>query len=223
MIMGFIDKMRALGPAVESTCRVLTEHGCRVAARTYRAWKTRPTPADRTVRDAVIIDALLGTSGTPEGLYGRRKMTHHLRRSGHPGPVLHHRPADDRAGDERGVSRQRRADHDPGQGRTPGRGPAQPGLHRHGPQHRLDRGLHVLPDVGGVRLRRLRRRRVRPADRGLARRHRQEDQPGPDPGADRSVGTRPSKVIRSPQGTCCITATQAVKPDSTGGRNTVCM
>ena len=83
MIMGFIDEMRALGHAVESTCRVLTEHGCRVAARTYRAWMTRPAPADRTVRDAVIIDALLGTRGTPEGLYGRRKMTHHLRRSGH--------------------------------------------------------------------------------------------------------------------------------------------
>jgi hypothetical protein len=35
--MAFIDDMRATGHAVESTCRVLTEHGCRVAARTYRA------------------------------------------------------------------------------------------------------------------------------------------------------------------------------------------
>ena len=39
MIMAFIDDMRAKDHAVESTCRVLTEHGCKVAARTYRAWK----------------------------------------------------------------------------------------------------------------------------------------------------------------------------------------
>ena len=38
--------------------------------------------ADRTVSDAVVIDALLATRGTPEGLYGRRKMTAHLRRQG---------------------------------------------------------------------------------------------------------------------------------------------
>ena len=31
----------------------------------------------------MVIDALLATRTTPEGLYGRRKMTHHLRRSGH--------------------------------------------------------------------------------------------------------------------------------------------
>jgi transposase InsO family protein len=82
--MAFIDDMRAKDHAVESICRVLTEHGCQVAARTYRAWKqvTRPIAA-RTVSDAVITDALLATRGTPEGLYGRRKMTHWLRRQGH--------------------------------------------------------------------------------------------------------------------------------------------
>ena len=82
--MAFIDDMKASGHAVESTCRVLTEHGCKVAARTYRSWKqtTRPI-ATRTVSDAVIIDALLSVQGTPEGLYGRRKMTRWLRRQGH--------------------------------------------------------------------------------------------------------------------------------------------
>lgn len=82
--MAFIDDMRAKDHAVESICAVLTEHGCKVAARTYRAWKqvTRPIAA-RTVSDAVITDALLETRGTPEGLYGRRKMTHWLRRQGH--------------------------------------------------------------------------------------------------------------------------------------------
>lgn len=82
--MAFIDDMKASGHAVESTCRVLTEHGCRVAARTYRSWKqaSRPIPT-RTVSDAVISDALIGVQGTPEGLYGRRKMTRWLRRQGH--------------------------------------------------------------------------------------------------------------------------------------------
>jgi transposase InsO family protein len=82
--MAFIDDMRSKGHAVESTCRVLTEHGCKVAARTYRAWKQAHRPiAARTISDAVLTDALLQTPGTPEGLYGRRKMTHWLRRQGH--------------------------------------------------------------------------------------------------------------------------------------------
>jgi putative transposase len=82
--MAFIDDMRAAGHAVESTCRVLSSQGCRVAARTYRSWKQANRPiAPRTVSDAVITYALIGTRGTPEGLYGRRKMTHWLRRQGH--------------------------------------------------------------------------------------------------------------------------------------------
>ena len=81
--MAFIDDMRAQGYAVESTCRVLTEHGCPVAARTYRSWRTTfRTIAARTVSDAVVLDALLATRNTPEALYGRRKMTHLLRRRG---------------------------------------------------------------------------------------------------------------------------------------------
>ena len=82
--MAFIDDMRSQGHAVESTCRVLTEHSCGVAARTYRSWKqtTRPIAA-RTVSDAVLMDTLISVRGTPEGLYGRRKMTRWLRRQGH--------------------------------------------------------------------------------------------------------------------------------------------
>jgi putative transposase len=91
MIMGFIDTMRAQGHAVESVCRVLREQGCQVAARTYRAWRRR-RPAARTVADAQLIDAIKDTCWrrdergtlrlTPEGLYGRRKLTAHLRRGG---------------------------------------------------------------------------------------------------------------------------------------------
>jgi putative transposase len=89
--MGFVDAQRAEGHAVESICRVLREQGCQIAARTYRAWRTR-RPAYRTVTDAVVLDAVRDTAWTvgpdavrrlaPEGLYGRRKMLAHLRRAG---------------------------------------------------------------------------------------------------------------------------------------------
>lgn len=89
--MGFVDAMRAEGHAVESICRVLREQGCQVAARTYRDWKTRP-PAARTVADAELVDIIRdvcwrrdedgGLRLTPEGLYGRRKLTAYLRRIG---------------------------------------------------------------------------------------------------------------------------------------------
>jgi hypothetical protein len=61
---------------------VLTEHGVQVAPRTYRNWKTA-APSARTVTDARLTDALRATVDTPEGMYGRRKMTAYLRRQGH--------------------------------------------------------------------------------------------------------------------------------------------
>jgi putative transposase len=90
--MGFVDTMRAEGHAVESICRVLREQGCRIAARTYRAWKQTNRPiAARTMTDAQVIDAIRDIAWatdprgrrklTPEGLYGRRKMTALLRRT----------------------------------------------------------------------------------------------------------------------------------------------
>ena len=74
--------MRAQKYRVESICRVLTEQGVAVAGRTYRNWKTAAASA-RTITDAWLTDALRATVGTPEGMYGRRKMTAHLRRRGH--------------------------------------------------------------------------------------------------------------------------------------------
>ncbi|HCG54645.1 IS3 family transposase [Brevibacterium sp.] len=82
MIMGFIDQMRAEGHAVESVCRVLRQEGCQIAARTYRAWRHRSASA-RDTSDAVLLNVLHDLVGTPEGLYGRRKMTAWLRRQGH--------------------------------------------------------------------------------------------------------------------------------------------
>jgi putative transposase len=74
--------MRAQNYRVESICRVLTEQGVQVAGRTYRNWK-HAAPSARTITDAGLIDALRATIGTPEGMYGRRKMTAYLRRQGH--------------------------------------------------------------------------------------------------------------------------------------------
>lgn len=83
--------MRTKGLAVESICRVLREQGCQIAARTYRSWKARRGyVAARTVSDARVvhevrnqawtIDELGRRRLTPEGLYGRRKMTVLVRR-----------------------------------------------------------------------------------------------------------------------------------------------
>ena len=91
---GFIDTMRAEGHAVESICKVLREQGCQITARTYRLWCVNG-PADRTVADAHVVDAVRSAAWTtdahgrrkmtPEGLYGRRKMTWLLRRTTVPG------------------------------------------------------------------------------------------------------------------------------------------
>lgn len=90
--MGFVDSLRAQGHTVESVCAVLREQGCQVAVRTYRSWRrVQHRVAARTFGDAVVEDrvrALVWTVGpdgnrrmTPEGLYGRRKMTALVRRS----------------------------------------------------------------------------------------------------------------------------------------------
>ncbi len=92
MIVAFIDEMRTEGHAVESICRVLSEQGCQIAARTYRAWaQPGRVVADRTVADAQVVDRVRELAWTvdahgvrrmaPEGLYGRRKMTALVRRS----------------------------------------------------------------------------------------------------------------------------------------------
>lgn len=92
-MLGFIDTMRAEGHAVESICRVLREQGHQIAARTYRSQR-RGVVAARTVTDAQVHDAVrdaawatVDVAGrpvrklTPEGLYGRRKMTALIRRT----------------------------------------------------------------------------------------------------------------------------------------------
>jgi putative transposase len=88
--MGFIDTLREQEHAVESICRVLSEQGCQVAARTHRCWRHQEVAA-RTLSDAQVLDKVRDLAWavddkgrrklTPEGLYGRRKMTALVRRS----------------------------------------------------------------------------------------------------------------------------------------------
>ena len=94
-IVAFIDQMKADGHAVESACEVLRMQGVRVAAQTYRAWKSRAAPA-RAFTDASILDVFhrlhqrdRRSRPRPEVLYGRRKMTAWLSRNGFPGVSKH--------------------------------------------------------------------------------------------------------------------------------------
>ena len=92
MIVAFIDELRAEEHAVESICRVLRKQGLAVAARTYRSWKQANRPLSvRTLSDALVVDVVRDLAWTndertgvrrltPEGLYGRRKMTALIRR-----------------------------------------------------------------------------------------------------------------------------------------------
>jgi putative transposase len=128
MIVAFIDEMRAEGFAVESICRVLREQGCQVAARTYRSWRAPSrTVAERTIGDALVIDAVRDIAWTvdpegrrrltPEGLYGRRKITALVRRrmpQASPGSVDRAMRTPCPAGDP---THQGHQDHDPVQGR----------------------------------------------------------------------------------------------------------
>jgi len=96
-MLGFIDTMRAEGHAVESICRVLREQCHQIAARTYRSQR-HGVVAARTVTDTQVQSAVRDAAWTtteingrarrvlsPEGLYGRRKMTALIRRTTIPG------------------------------------------------------------------------------------------------------------------------------------------
>ncbi|WP_435827092.1 IS3 family transposase [Nocardia fluminea] len=85
MIIGFIDEYRqAYG--VESICGALSAHGIQFAIqfapRTYRKARRRP-PSARDITDAYVENTLRDLVGSPEQMYGRRKMTRYLRRRGH--------------------------------------------------------------------------------------------------------------------------------------------
>jgi putative transposase len=89
MIIEFIDAQRRCGHRIFAVCQVLGRLGVVFSDRAYRKARTRP-PAARACADAVVVEALLSTRRPDprtqrpprERFYGRRKMTHWLRRKG---------------------------------------------------------------------------------------------------------------------------------------------
>lgn len=79
--MAFIDDHReAFG--VEPICRVLSEHGCPIAPRTYFQGKRRPRSA-RSVRDEALLEEIRRVHAASRGgLYGARKVHAQLVREG---------------------------------------------------------------------------------------------------------------------------------------------
>ena len=89
MICAFISEHRA-SFGVAPICRVLTEHGCAIAPRTYYA-HLRRAPSKRSLWDTAVTEILAGYyepdqdgRRKPESLYGASKMWAHLLRSGIP-------------------------------------------------------------------------------------------------------------------------------------------
>ena len=81
--MAFIDAHKERF-GVEPICRVLTEHGCKIAPSTYYAARVRP-PSARAVRDAELLPEIIRVHADPRigrGLYGVRKVWHQLLREG---------------------------------------------------------------------------------------------------------------------------------------------
>lgn len=89
MVVVFIDDHKdAFG--VEPICRVLSQHGVKIAPSTYYAAKTR-RPSKREVRDAQVLAHIVRVHTSPKigrGLYGADKVFHELwheeRRGEHP-------------------------------------------------------------------------------------------------------------------------------------------
>lgn len=197
--MAFIDELRGQGHAVESICRVLREQGCQVAARTYRAWR-KARPCGRDVEDAYLINAIVDACwqrregrkvATPVIMYGRRKMTGHLRRTIHP-TVSHTRVARClKLMGHQGIRRVKKV-------RTTVQSNA--GVRA---EDLLGRNFTATApdtvwvtdftyvDLGRVRLCGVHPGRLLPPDRGLARLEQQTDRPGDDAAADGAVAAGP--------------------------------
>lgn len=177
--------MRAEGHAALSICRVLREQDCQIAARTYRSHRQGHASA-RTVTDAHVQDAVRSLAWkdvehddvvrrvlTPEGLYGRRKMTALVRRRVLPDAS---RGAVDRAMRALGLSEIRRDKRlrTTIPAKDPCRRSPQPGLQRTAAGPHVGDGLHRRTHLGQLGPRRVHRRRLhvdrlhRPAHR---RRH----------------------------------------------------
>ena len=81
MVVEFIDAHRDRF-GVQPICRVLTEHGYKIAPSTYYAHRARP-PSARAISDVALLIEIRRVHSDPKigrGLYGVRKVWHQLRR-----------------------------------------------------------------------------------------------------------------------------------------------
>jgi putative transposase len=72
---------------VEPICRVLTEHGCKIAPSTYYAAKGRPA-SPRAERHAMLMPILLSLWVVNYRVYGVRKLWKAALRTGTPWAVI---------------------------------------------------------------------------------------------------------------------------------------
>jgi putative transposase len=77
VVVDFIDAHKTRF-GVAPICRVLSQHGCPIAPRTYYAFRGRPASA-RSVRDGqLLVDIARVHKASRNGLYGARKVWHQL-------------------------------------------------------------------------------------------------------------------------------------------------
>ncbi len=157
---------------VEPICRVLTEHGVKIAPSTYYAHRVRPAPA-RAVRDAELLIEITRVHADREigrGLYGALKVWHQLNREGIVVARCTVERGDARRGPARGGAGQAVRHHPAGCRRDAPTGPGESRLHRDPSERVVAGGFHLCPDLVGDRVHGVRNRRLLPADCGLAHR-----------------------------------------------------
>jgi hypothetical protein len=104
---------------VAPICRVLCEHGCKIAPSTYYDAKDRP-PSKRALRDKELKVEIARVHATNYGVYGPRKVWLQLNRDGIEGGPLHGGAVDECPWPARDSPRQTVEDHH----RRPGGCPA---------------------------------------------------------------------------------------------------
>ncbi|MGW2588624.1 IS3 family transposase [Streptomyces virginiae] len=80
-LVSFIDEHKGCFGGVEPICRILTDHGCKIAPSTYYAHhRRRAAPSARTVRDAELKEKIEEVHASDHRVHGARKIWRELNR-----------------------------------------------------------------------------------------------------------------------------------------------